>query len=67
MDIQVVGVPQPKTMHGFTPNFQYLFVLAVAVATLQYLLVLNFVGFPQPKPMHRCTLNFQDVFIPTGS
>ena len=72
--LKLVGVPQPKHMHGFSQNFQDMFnprgsradyVLGV---TWQLLLlpwqkvldfsVLNFVGVPQPKPMHGFSSEF---------
>ena len=81
--IKLVGVPQSKPLHGFSPNFQGMFiprgsradyvfggypVITVATATLfKIFQVLKFVGVPQTKPLHGFSPNFQDLFIPRRS
>ena len=70
-----VGVPQPKPLHGFSPNFQDMFTPRGSRA--DYVLggypafnifqVLKFVGVPKPKPLQEFPPNFQDIFIPSGS
>ena len=75
-----MGVPQPKPMYGFSPNFQGMFIprgsrtdfggylaTTVAMATFEHFGVLTFVGVPQPKPMHRFSPNYQDILTETGS
>ena len=76
-----MGVPQPKPMHRFSPNFQGMLtetesradkVLGVWQQLLpwQHLRLLGlkkFVGVPQPKPMHGFSPNFQDMLTETGS
>ena len=79
--LKSVGVPQPKNMHRFLPNFQAVCtprgsrggkVLGVSDNnccrgnTLNFW-ILKFVGVPQPKLMHRFSPNFQDMLTKRGS
>ena len=74
-------VPQTKPLHGFSLNFQGMFILrgsgadkfwgypvtSVAMTTLLRFSGLKFVGVPQTKPLHGFSPNFQGMFNPTGS
>ena len=78
-----MGVPQLEPRHGFSPNFQGMFiprgsradyvfggypVITVAMATLfKIFQFLKFVGASQPKPLHGFLQNFQGMFTPRGS
>ena len=74
--LKFAGVPQPKPLHGFSPNFQDVFtprgsradyvLRGIQLSLLpwqhfSYFQVLNFVGVPQLKPMHGFSPNFQDM------
>ena len=80
--LKVVGVPQPKPLHGFSPNFQDMFtprdlqlIRFWRVSgyhcfhgyTFKISGILNFVGVIQPKPLYGFSPNFQDMFTPRGS
>ena len=76
--IKFVGVPQPKPLHGFSPNFQGMFTPRGSRADLafrQQLLPwqhlrfssLKFMGVPQTKPLYGFSTNFQGMFTPRGS
>ena len=77
-----MGVPQPKPLHGFLPNFQDMFTPRGSAADLvlvgiwlsllpgqhfEEFRVLKFVGVPQSKPLHGFSPNFQGMFTPRGS
>ena len=77
-----MGVPQPKSLRVFSPNFQDMFTPRGSTADLvlvgtrvpllpwqhfQDFQVLKFVGGQQTKPLHGFSPNFQDMFTPRGS
>ena len=74
-----MGLPQPKPMHRFLPNFQGMFTPRGSRADkvlmdiwqqllpwqhFQDFLVLNFVDVPRPKPLHGFSPNFQGMITP---
>ena len=80
--LKFVGVPQPKPLYGFSPNFQDMFSPRGSTADLVLVgirlpllpwqhfkdfQVLNFVDVPQPKPLYGFSPNFQDMFTLRGS
>ena len=59
--IKFVGVPQPKPMHGFSPNFQAMFNQRESRADSVYgeYLAMAVLSIRQPKPIHGFSLPFR--------
>ena len=77
LDLNFVGVLQPKPMHRFSPNSHDMYTPRVDLELigfwgvsdnncchgniLKYFWVLKFGDVPQPKSMHGSSPNFQDM------